>query len=581
MGKTPKLKATLRKAPAKQDNPADVTSESSEAPSSNPWASEASVRSPDSLSRQASKTLSQTQTIDSGPAAKDSDNASEKSAATAATHHSQPFENATNGSLAVPEDAPKARRKKTVTKTTPHTFELEDELKSRTQPTPETADPPKTNVSEKPPPPRSKLSSKSSLSFSPLRTTLNLHPVGAQPPSSPRPRSTATPIPNNPFSSPQRQHRKSSSIVNSPAPLSASISQPYRFIPASQPLDAGSFFNKVVVITHGSSLISANVIRQFHSAGARVIFGDPSPEKCRKVISSLGPPDTVHYNRCDVSKYEDIVDLFKLAVTMYGRVDHAIFGLGDDGSVGRGVGESEKLWGLDFGNKGRNTLGKEVLAEVEKEKDNEGARMTDLIGTGVRFARVAMAYLKHTPKGAKSKRRTMTGSTNGNTDEKDPRVDRSLTFLTSTASIKGVPYLMVYQVACHTILGIVRSLSSSLDLERDGIRVNAVLTNVMIPTAKTMIGGRMSVQLPVGRVEDVARIVTGVVGDGSVVSSESGGGVHGKVLYVTGDEAVDLEDGMRRSEKVWMGEKGKESLERAEEGWTGGGVEWMLMDGLD
>ncbi len=289
----------------------------------------------------------------------------------------------------------------------------------------------------------------------------------------------------------------------------------------------------------------------------------------------------MHYNRCDTSKYEDIVDLFKLAVTMYGRVDHAIFGAADDGSAGRSVGEAEKLWGLDFGHKGMNRPGKEGLNWVGSERDSDGAGMTDLIAAGLRFARVAIAYLKHTPKGAKLKRRTNGSSVNGNTDELEPKVDRSLTFLTSTASLKGVPNLVVYQVASHAVLGVVRGLSSSIDLERDGVRVNAVLTNVMIPTAKTMQGGRMSVQLPVGRVEDVARVVTGVVGDGSIVGTEGGGAVHGKVLYVTGDEAVDIEDGLRRSEKFWLGEKGSDILKRAEDGWTGGGVEWMLMDGLD
>ena len=595
MGKTPKpkLKATLRKAPAKEDNPTDVTSESSEAVSSNPWATETSVLSPDSLSPQVSKT-SAPQSTSPAPVARDSDNASEKSEATAATHHSQPLENSTNGNLVTPggEDAPKARRKKTITKT-PHIFELQDELKHRPQPSNEKKEIPTPDVSntstnlpapkpEKlPKPQKPQAPTAPPSSFSPLRTIINLRPIDPPPPTSPRPRSVATPIPNNPFASPQRPHRNSSLNVNGTVPISTLIGQPFRFIPASQPLESSSFFNKVVVLTHGSSLISASLIKRFHAAGARVIFGDPSPEQCRKIVTGLGPPDTVHYNRCDVSNYGDIVDLFKLAVTMYGRVDHAIFGLADDGSAGRGVGEAEKLWGLDFGSKGRNVFGKGVLAEIESEKENDGAKMEDLIAAGVRFARVAIAYLKHTPKGAKSKRRANASSISGNVDEPAPKVDRTLTFLTSTAGFKGVPNLVVYQVASHAILGVVRGLASSLDVERDGVRVNAVLTNVMIPTAKTMAGGRMSVQLPVGRVEDVARVAAGVVGDGSIVGPDSGGGVHGKVFYVTGDEAVDIEDGLLRSEKVWLGEKGSDGLKKAEEGWTGGGVEWVLMDGLD
>ena len=273
-----------------------------------------------------------------------------------------------------------------------------------------------------------------------------------------------------------------------------------------------------------------------------------------------------------MSRYSDIVDLFKLAVTMYGRVDHAVFGVGDDGGAGRGVGAAEGLWGVDLGAKGRNKTAKEGLAEVESERDNEGAKMGDLVSAGVRFARVAVAYLKYTGKGPKKRRATVNASANTNVNgsdvpESEARVDRSLTFITSTASFKGVPDLLVYQVSCHAVLGIVRSLSATLDPERDGVRVNAVITNVMIPTAKTMVGGRMSVQLPVGRVEDVSRVVAGVVGDGSLVSAEGGGGVHGRMLYVVGEEGWDVDDGLRRGEKVWLGERGREGLGRAEEGW--------------
>lgn len=303
----------------------------------------------------------------------------------------------------------------------------------------------------------------------------------------------------------------------------------------------------------------------------------------------------MHYNRCDLTKYDDVLSLFKLAVSIYGRVDHAIFGVGDDGGAGSGVGEGEKLWGQQLGSKARNKTSKEVLAEVEREKDNDGVRMGDLVIAGARFARIAMAYLQHTPKGPKSHRPSTLGSsvsssfststrTNGATKTTSttsgeaptsdpPQPDRSLTFLTSTASFKGIPHLTAYQVASHATLGVVRSLTKSVDVQRDAVRVNAVCTNVMIPTAKTMVGGRMSVNLPVGRVEDVSRVVAGVVG--------SGDGMHGRILYVTGDEAVDLEDGLHRNEKAWLGARGMEVLRSAEEGWVGGGVEWMLMDGLD
>jgi NAD(P)-dependent dehydrogenase (short-subunit alcohol dehydrogenase family) len=575
--KVPKLKATLRKGPAKE-TPADVTSESSEAVSNNPWATEGSLCKTESISTQLSKTSSQHREGPAGvsPAGRESDNASETSyksiSAAPAAQLELPAEEPASGPGA--DDAPKSRRKKTVTKT-PHTFELEDDLKPKAQ-----------QIHQSPIEQNGEHAVKDhtvpTLTFSSPKVPQDSFPAEpAASPSSHRRFGSQT-IANNPFTQQQRQHRKSSSTntTNGTVPHVPSSSSPYRFIPASAPLDSLQFFNKVVVLSNGSSLVCSNLIRQFHAAGTRVIFGDTDTNKARKLISSLGPPDIVNFNKCDLTKYNDIVDLFKLAEAMYGRVDHAIFGSGDDGGAARGIGEGEKLWGLDFTSKGRNKTAKEALSEVDTEPLVDGLKLENVIAAPARFARVAMAYLKHTSKGPRSTRKSIANSGDGDQTPAVQRVDRSLTFLTSTAAFKGIPYLGTYQIASHALLGVVRSLSASTTFHLDGVRVNAVCTNIMIPTAKTMAGGRMSVQLPVGRVEDVARVIAGVVADGTVVSSGSEG-VHGRILYVTGDEAVDLEDGLRKAERAWLGERGKEVLSSAEEGWNGEGVEWMLMDAFE
>jgi NAD(P)-dependent dehydrogenase (short-subunit alcohol dehydrogenase family) len=274
----------------------------------------------------------------------------------------------------------------------------------------------------------------------------------------------------------------------------------------------------------------------------------------------------VHFNKCDARRYEDLVELFKLAFTMYGKVDHAILGVGEDGGGTGGLGEGEKGW-FEHATKGG-------IEAVEHEPPG----LVDTLGAAVRFAHIALTYLRHTPKG-KSKRDSVLTS-------RHP--DRSLTFLTSVASFKEMPGLPIYQVAQHGVIGLVRSLRSSIDPEKDGLRVNAVVTGMMVPRAFGGVGGRMSVKLPSDMPEDVGRTVVGVVMAGS---AEGGNGVwyergsergvterelHGRAIYVAGGECWDMEDGLNRSEQIWLGAKPSEILTKAQEG-IGRQSQWIFL----
>lgn len=353
------------------------------------------------------------------------------------------------------------------------------------------------------------------------------------------------------------------------------------------------------------------MIRQFHSAGCRVIFGDTNPDQARKFISSLGPPHVVHFNRTDMTRYQDMLDLFKLAVTMYGRVDHAIFGVGEDGGQVGTVGGGEKGWFED--KPGIHKTTKMALDEVATEPSGLG----DVLTASVRFARIAMAYLKYSPK-SKTNSTTKKSIVNPYSTPRAPDVtpaspgsnDRSLTFLTSIAAFKETPQLPIYQVTQHAILGLVRSLRTQIDPDpdRDGVRINAVVSNVMVPRAVAQSGGRsMSVQLPPDRPEDIARVVVGVVatnastpdingGDSSDgAGMATGGGIwyekghergmrekhlHGRVVYSVGTECWDVQEGLDRSESVWIGAKPAEALKRGMAGvglnGPGGGSSWIL-----
>jgi NAD(P)-dependent dehydrogenase (short-subunit alcohol dehydrogenase family) len=331
--------------------------------------------------------------------------------------------------------------------------------------------------------------------------------------------------------------------------------------------------------------VGQSLIRQFHTAGCRVIFGDKNQEQARKLIKVIGPPHVVHFDRCDMTKYSDILNLFKLAVTMYGRVDHAIYNIGDDGSQACTVSEGEKGWFED--RPGINKTAQMAYNDVEKEPSDLG----DFLMAALRFARIALAYLKYSPK-AKSTKKAVANpySTPQPPSNPNPPTDRSLTFVTSIAAFKETPFLPIYQVTQHSILGLLRSLRTTVnpDPEHDGVRINAVATNVMVPRAVAQSGGRMSVQLPPDRPEDIARVIAGVVATNSTTmgSSENHGGgiwyekgsergmrekyLHGRLIYAAGAECWDVQEGLDMSESVWIGAKSSEALARGMAGLVGG-----------
>lgn len=290
-----------------------------------------------------------------------------------------------------------------------------------------------------------------------------------------------------------------------------------------------------------------------------------------------------------MTQYSDILELFKLATTMYGRVDHAIFGVGDDGGHTCTVGEGEKGWFED--RKGFNKTARMAYSEVETEPPGLG----DIMTASSRFARIALAYLKYSPR-AKPKKSSINPYSTPQPDSaaSEPgNHDRSLTFVTSIAAFKDTPLLPIYQATQHSILGLVRSLRTAIDPdpERDGVRINAVASNIMVPRAFAQSGGRMSVQLPPDQPEDIAQVIVGVVAAGSSTSATSearsdtgitnGGGtwyekgyerglreryLHGRVIYSVGVDCWDIQEGLDRSEPVWLGARPAEALARGMRG---------------
>ena len=72
----------------------------------------------------------------------------------------------------------------------------------------------------------------------------------------------------------------------------------------------------------------------FANSGALIVFGDLDVQAGEKLASDHGN-GRIHFLRTDVTKYEDNVALFRLALKIYGRVDHAlsIAGIVEQGNI--------------------------------------------------------------------------------------------------------------------------------------------------------------------------------------------------------------------------------------------------------
>ncbi|MDZ7685676.1 MAG: SDR family NAD(P)-dependent oxidoreductase [Gammaproteobacteria bacterium] len=76
---------------------------------------------------------------------------------------------------------------------------------------------------------------------------------------------------------------------------------------------------KVAVITGGASGMGLATVRRFVAEGAKVVIADIQAEAGEPLIEELG--DNVRFQRCDVSREEDVAGLVDLAVTEFGGLE--------------------------------------------------------------------------------------------------------------------------------------------------------------------------------------------------------------------------------------------------------------------
>lgn len=330
-----------------------------------------------------------------------------------------------------------------------------------------------------------------------------------------------------------------------------------RFDPCHETLRLSALKDSVVVLSGGATGIGAATVRDFFSRGANVIFGDVKSEAAEAVVKSTSP-ERVHYIKTDVRSYKEVQTLFQFAVSRYGHIDHAI--------ANAGVLEQPGWF--------------DPRTSIEDMAEHPSTLTLDVNLTGVIFfSHLAVSYLAQ-------------GNDGGIRD-------KSLTLLSSHGGFKETPGMFLYSTAKHAVIGLMRSLRPYVTHSFPGIRVNAVCPSM---TLTIMVDGIKEdwrdKSLPINRPEDIASVLVGTAAAGpgtdamwydeqespNLHANESVGstdwdnklqrGLHGRALYVLGAQCYDIEEGLDKTEPIWLGKEASKKVIVAQQS-LGVGDKWI------
>lgn len=247
---------------------------------------------------------------------------------------------------------------------------------------------------------------------------------------------------------------------------------------------------KHIVVTGGASGFGLAFVRSWASAGASLIVADISVAKGSAAVLAIRKEtrnDNVHFVACDVTDWQQQVNLFKEAARLssHGGIDIVV--------ANAGIGGIEPL------------MMPENLSAAEPKKPN--FKVIDVNLTGVLYtAHLAMYWL---PKNPGSKPCSV------QSDPETQARDRCLLLVGSMASLGPIPSQPLYGTAKHAVLGLFRTMRASSFI--DGIRVTMInpyfIETPIVPTPGRLLmaGGA------IGKVEDVVDAASRLVADSRIL----------------------------------------------------------------
>ncbi|KAK3049653.1 hypothetical protein LTR09_009075 [Extremus antarcticus] len=257
--------------------------------------------------------------------------------------------------------------------------------------------------------------------------------------------------------------------------------------------------DSIVVITGGSTGIGRATVELLAKAEAKVVVGDVNKEAGEQLCKEY---HGVSFQHCDVTRYDDIYNLFKATFENFRHLDLA-----------NSYPETGNWFDPGL-----------TIESVGREPGDLKTLDVNVIGT-LHFARIAAVFLRE-------------GHQKGQ--------DKSFTILSSVNAFRESPGLYIYQTGKHAVHGTLRSTRKIL-WERDGIRVNAVCPGITDSAmTKHIIHKFKEGGLYWQPADAVGKIIVGISADPSVV---------GKAFYIEGGDAWEFEDTFLEYQPQWLGEE--------------------------
>ncbi|CZT04862.1 related to short-chain alcohol dehydrogenase [Rhynchosporium agropyri] len=267
------------------------------------------------------------------------------------------------------------------------------------------------------------------------------------------------------------------------------------------PYDPAGVTGKTIIITGGASGFGEGFSRHWAAHGANIVIadisnGNPLVDEIRKAGGNA------LYVRCDVTNWQQQVDMFRAAVKFSprGTIDAVVCNAGI----------------TDTGNQFFEPKGMNM-----EEPPKPNFKALDVNLTGVMYTtHLAMHWLPLNEKPKQS------------SGEKAGRYtpDRHILLIGSMASLLPIPGLVQYAASKHAVLGLFRSLRSTSFVQ--GIRVNLLCpyfidTPLIPPIARALLaGGAM------GKPDDVVDAGTRLMANNSI---------HGRALVIGPSVKIDGE----------------------------------------